>query len=389
VYRRGLLAAGGGLAAAELLGAQGAEAFTLKREEKQVVDIFEKATLGVVHVVTERVVMQRRGEELIPSTTANTGTGWLFDNQGHIATNLHVLGGGDSVSKVTVAFADGSMSQASVVGVDAGTDVAVLKVDEIPKLAAAACRPIARASSGDVRVGQDVYAIGFPFGTDRQTFTRGIVSGLGRTVPSSIDGRPIAGMIQTDAGLNPGNSGGPLLNSDGEVVGMNTQILSSTGASVGIGMAVPSDTVSARVASILKYGRVRRPTLGVLFGPDTVTKSITSGQGGGIVMGFQRNSPAEAAGMQTSDIILAVNQQRVKGVNDVYAMQDSHEPGETVTVTALRPSIAAPEQGVKLQPVVFSVTLAEAETSPKAEDVPPDQLKAAAALSKVAQAALS
>jgi len=161
------------------------------------------------------------------------------------------------------------------------------------------------------------------------------------------------------------------------VIGMTAQILSSTGASVGIGMALPSDTVSARVASILKYGHVRRPTLGVLFGPDTMSKAITSGLGrgclsghddclaGGIVAGFQKDSPAEAAGMQTSDIILAVNQQRVKGVSDVYAMQDSHEPGETVTVAAMRPLIA--DSGdVKLQPIVFSVTLAEAGRSPRA-----------------------
>jgi S1-C subfamily serine protease len=195
-------------------------------------------------------------------------------------------------------------------------------------------------------------------------------------------------VIQTDAALNPGNSGGPLLNSDGELIGMNTEILSSTGASVGIGMAVPIDTVSARVGSILKYGRVRRPTLGVLFGPDAMTKAITSGQGGGIVAGFQRDSPAEAAGMQTSDIILAVNQQRVKGVNDVYAMQDSHEPGETVTVTALRPLMGAPEQGVKLQPVVFSVTLTEAEAGSRAADVPRDVQLKGAAFSRVAQSAL-
>merc|ERR1719161_192511 len=140
---------------------------------------------------------------------------------------------------------------------------------------------------------------------------------------------------------------------------MNSQILSSTGASVGIGMALPSDTVSARVTSILKYGRVRRPTLGLLFGPDAVTKTITQGKGGGLVAGFQRNSPAEAAGMKTSDIIMSVDKKPVRGVNDMYTLQDAHEPGETVTVDAVRPSVGEKNR-VKLQPISLKVTLVEA-----------------------------
>lgn len=344
-----------------LAGSSEVEAFTLKREERQVVDIFEKATLGVVHVKSTNVATTRRGDALDVTTSNRVGTGWIFDDNGHVTTNLHVIG--DSPSQVSVVFADGSEVIASVVGVDAGSDVAVLKVQNLPPLASAACRPLVRGKSGELRVGQDVYAIGFPYNTDQQSFTRGIVSGLGRSVPSSIDGRPINGVIQTDAGLNPGNSGGPLLNSDGEVIGMNMQILSSTGASVGIGMALPTDTLTARVASILKYGHVRRPTLGVLVGPDAFAKSITSGQSGSIIAGFQDNSPAQAAGLQTSDIIMAVNQQRVTSVSDLYAVQDAHEPGETVVVTALRPGLSQ-DKKMQLQPVLFEVTLREEETVP-------------------------
>jgi len=138
---------------------------------------------------------------------------------------------------------------------------------------------------------------------------------------------------------------------------------------VGIGMALPSDTVSARVASILKYGRVRRPTLGLLFGPDAVTRTITQGKGGGLVAGFQRNSPAQAAGMQTSDIIMSVDQKPVRGVNDMYAVQDAHEPGETVTVQAVRP-IVGDKKKLKLQPVSFTVTLVEADPGPSASNAP-------------------
>mmetsp|Transcript_52343 Transcript_52343/g.145027 ORF Transcript_52343/g.145027 Transcript_52343/m.145027 type:complete len:409 (-) Transcript_52343:96-1322(-) len=357
--RRSLLG-GCGLAAAEALSGVGeAHAFALKKEEKQVVDIFEKATLGVVHVKSTDVATARKGDQLEFLQQNKGGTGWIFDDKGHVATNLHVIG--DVPSAVCVVFADGSEAAATVIGVDAGSDVAVLQVKNMPTLAAAACKPLVCGKSGELHVGQDVYAIGFPFNTDKQTFTRGIISGLDRTVPSAMDGRPIRGVIQTDAGINPGNSGGPLLNSDGEVIGMNTQILTSTGASVGIGLAVPSDTIGASVGAILKYGRVRRSTLGVLLGPDQFAKAIAAGAGGSIVAGFQSGSPAQAAGMQTSDIIVAVGQTRVKSVNDLYAVQDACEPGQTVAVSVLRPSLGQDEK-VALQRLQFEVTLKEAQT---------------------------
>merc|ERR1712087_221976 len=127
--------------------------------------------------------------------------------------------------------------------------------------------------------------------------------------------------------------------------------------------------MSTRIASILKYGRVRRPTLGLLFGPDAVTKTITSGKGGGIVAGFQRNSPAQVAGVKTADIIQSIDQQPMKSLNDVYAVEDAHEPGDTITVSALRPE--SKEGIVTLLPVSFSVTLTEFESSAGVPNEPP------------------
>jgi len=244
-------------------------------------------------------------------------------------------------------------------------------------------KPLQRGDSGLVQVGQDIYAIGHPFNMAEQSLTKGIVSGVGRTIPSAANGRPIQGMIQTDAALNPGNSGGPILNSDGQVVGMTSEILSPTGASVGIGYAVPSDTISARVASILKYGYVARPTLGVLFGADSAARHIT-GHNGAIIAAFQPNSVAKAGGFKVGDIICSVGDTPIRNTNDIYAMVDVHRSGEQVEVGVLRPVVSGPDK-ISLRTLSLKVVLAEAApemlVQPSTDGEVPPALRAAYAAS--------
>jgi len=268
----------------------------------------------------------------IMAVPKGSGSGWVYDNQGHIVTNYHVIQGANAL---TVKFIEGTEVSAKVVGADPNTDVAVLQVD-FPKSRRAKLRPLERGESAPLSVGQEVYAIGNPFGLDH-TLTKGIVSGVGRTI-MSVGGRPIQGAIQTDASINPGNSGGPLLNSQGQVIGMNTVIISPTGASAGVGFAIPSDTVSARVASILKYGYVKRPSLGLYLGQDGIAK-LLSGSDGGYIAGLQQVSAAQKAGILSGDIITQIDSRRVKRINDIYAALDEYEPGQTVTVKVLRPDV--------------------------------------------------
>jgi len=338
-----------GSTAAALAGPDG---FVLKSEEQQNVDLFQRNSQGVVYIANEALKLEQMGDQvqlgLMPKAT---GTGWVYDMEGHIVTNYHVI---KEASALRIRFVSGNEIDATIIGADPGSDIAVLQVKVPPKRAAKILKPLTRGCSGTVKVGQEVFAIGNPFGLD-QTLTKGIISGIGRTLGSVADGRPLQGMIQTDAAINPGNSGGPLLNTDGNVIGMNTEIYSPVGASVGVGFAIPSDTISARVQSILKYGYVKRPSLGLLLGQDGVAKQI-SGQDGGIVAGLQRGGAAGKAGVQATDIIIQIDDKRVKGINDVYAALDAHEPGETVTVDILRPEGEAAED-LRFKKISFSIML--------------------------------
>eukprot|EP00913_Durusdinium_trenchii_P006702 g6299.t1 len=299
----------------------------------------------------------------------------VFDNEGHIITNYHVI---EKASFVTVKFIEGTEVVAKVIGADEYSDVAVLQVD-LPAQRKAMLRPLQR-----------VYAIGNPFGLDH-TLTKGIVSGVGRTI-QSVGGRPIQGAIQTDASINPGNSGGPLLNSRGQVIGMNTAIFSPSGASAGIGFAIPSDTVSARVNSILKFGYVKRAGLGLYLGQDglaqrlsgwDLTKVAGRRRPGGVVAGLQKNSAAGEAGVKPGDILEVIDGRRIKTVNDIYAALDEHQPGDVVKayffsacpapllalkasqVKLLRPDkpdeLGLPESDVTFREVPLEITLKEVQ----------------------------
>jgi len=328
-----------------------ADDFKLKPEEKEQVDIFERNSPGVVYITNKAFNLVQLGQQLaVDLQPKGTGTGWVFDTDGHIVTNYHVI---KDANALQVRFIDGFEVQASVVGADPMSDVAVLQVSRPAKK----LQPLRRGYSGDLKIGQDVFAIGSPFGLD-QTLTKGIISGLGRTVPSQADGRPIQGAIQTDASINPGNSGGPLLNTDGNLIGMNTEIVSPSGASAGVGFAIPSDTIAARVASILKYGYVRRPSLGLYLSQDGVAKLIGL-DGGSVIVGLQKVSAAGNAGIEIGDVITKIGNKRVKSTNDIYAVLDEYQPGETVTVEVNRKESKNMEDP-KFKALKFEVKLFEA-----------------------------
>jgi putative serine protease PepD len=258
---------------------------------------------------------------------AGTGSGFVYDADGHVVTNEHVVDGATSVS---VTFQDGTEATARVVGTDKSTDVAVLEVEGEHDLA-----PLPLGSSGTLQIGMPVIAIGSPFGLDG-TLTTGVVSGLDREIRAP-DGFGISGVIQTDAALNHGNSGGPLLDSAGRVIGINSQIQSESGGNVGVGYAVPIDTVKTIVGQLLENGSVEHAYLGV---------SLGDADGGGAVVDVVAGAPADRGGLEDGDVVVEVDGE---AVDDGAALRDAvaaHQPGdelelkverggdtETVTVT--------------------------------------------------------
>src|SRR5687767_1785677 len=225
----------------------------LMAEEQAVIGLFEAAKGSVVFISTQERVIDYWTRNVM-TVPRGTGSRFIWDEQGHVITNLHVVQGG---SQAIVKLADGRDFEAEFVGASAVHDIAVLRI-KTPKNAPA---PIPVGSSHDVQVGQKVFAIGNPFGLD-WTLTTGIVSALDRSLTGE-DGRVIQHLIQTDAAINPGNSGGPLLDSAGRLIGMNTAIYSPSGASAGVGFAVPVDTVNRVVPQIIATGNYAPPSLGV------------------------------------------------------------------------------------------------------------------------------
>jgi S1-C subfamily serine protease len=266
----------------------------------------------------------------------DAGSGFIWDSDGYIVTNYHVVQNSETVQ---VTLGDQSLWKARRVGVDADKDIAVLKIDAPPQL----LRPIPIGTSGDLRVGQRVFAIGNPFGYD-QTLTAGIISGLGREITSASN-RPIRDVIQTDAPMNPGNSGGPLLDSAGRVIGMNTAILSPTGAYAGIGFAVPIDCINRTVPEIIRGERAPKPYLAVATAPDHLVRRL--GLDGVLILSVTPKTAAEKAGLRGTqrneegrvvlgDLILAVDGQPVGTTDDLLAAIEKHKVGDTVRLTILR-----------------------------------------------------
>src|SRR3954452_18656630 len=248
------------------------------------------------------------------------GSGFVIDSDGHVATNQHVV---DGATSITVTFADGKTASAKVVGTDPSTDVAVIKVDA-PE---SELHPLTFADSNSVEVGDGAVAIGSPFGLE-DTVTTGIVSALNRTIQAP-NNFTISGAIQTDAAINHGNSGGPLLNSSGQVIGINSQIESDSGGSDGVGFAIPSSTVQRVAQELISGGKVAHAYLGVQLA------DAASG-GGATVAQTVGGGPGADAGLRTGDVAPAIDGKTVDSSDALGAAVDSHKPGDQVTVTVKR-----------------------------------------------------
>jgi S1-C subfamily serine protease len=308
----------------------------LSADEQANIDLFRRSSPSVVHITT--LATQRDLFSInVMQVPRGTGTGFVWDDSGHIVTNFHVIQGG-TAAKVTLA--DQSTFDAKLVGAFPDRDLAVLKIDA-PK---GKLPPIAIGSSRELIVGQRVYAIGNPFGLD-QTLTTGIVSALNREI-ESFNGRTIRGVVQTDAAINPGNSGGPLLDSAGRLIGVNTQIASPSGASAGIGFAIPVDEVNRIVPRLIRDGRFVRPAIGVTAGAPNLTRALGLPRGVAIVQ-VASGTPAARAGLQPfrrddrgevvpGDVITAINDEPVADLDGMLAQLERRQPGETVTLTVWR-----------------------------------------------------
>jgi S1-C subfamily serine protease len=289
------------------------------------------------------------------------GSGFILDRAGHVLTNYHVIAGANR--GIQVMLSNKKTYSAKVVGSDRVHDLALLQINA-PDL-----QPVTLANSSELAVGQEVYAIGNPFGLSG-TMTRGIISSI-RSIKTS-DGAPIEDAIQTDAAINPGNSGGPLLNSHGEVIGINTMI-ASNGAeqSSGIGFAIPINTAKAVLGDLTRYGRVKRPSLGIVsfpIGPDLAQQMGLDADYGMLIQNVIRGGAAERAGLRGGnekayvgnqpimlggDLIIAIDGEQVATPQDIGAIMDKHQAGDTVGVTVLRGH----------RQLTINVTLGEAQAS--------------------------
>ena len=343
--------AGGGAATFAALGSDGSST-TVRRvtvessepaasttESLSVSEVYEKAYKSVVEITTTLNQSSPTGEQ----QASGQGSGFVFDAEGHIVTNHHVVDGAQSVS---VRFWDGSTYDATVVGTDPSTDLAVIKVDA----PADVLIPLSVGDSNSLSVGESVVAIGSPFGLEG-TLTSGIVSALNREM-TSPNNFTISNSIQTDAAINHGNSGGPLLNAAGEVIGVNTQIKSDSGGSDGIGFAIPSSTVASIVPQIISSGSVEHAYLGV--GVASLSESVANELGvpaGAMVTEVRQGTPAAEAGLRAAsgsamvdgqsyptggDVITAVDGTAITDGASLQTAIDAKRPGDSVSITYTR-----------------------------------------------------
>ena len=311
----------------------------LTKKDLTLVELFEKSEEGVVKIKVERTNSQ--------GDTGGVGSGFVYDNLGHIITNTHVV---DGVNKAIVTFLDGSQYNAEIIGKDKFTDIAVIKVNEKPRL----LHPLQMGDSSQLHVGEQVAAIGNPFGLSG-SMTSGIVSQIGRLLPSQGTGFSIPDVIQTDAAINPGNSGGPLLNMQGQVIGINTAIQSISGEFSGIGFAVPSNTVTKIVPSLIEDGEYHHPWIGISgrdIDPDLARALNLNEAKGFLVITVVDGSPAHKAGLKGvsgtqvidgqeypvgGDIIISVDDKEVRKISDILIhLQREKSVGDVMSLGILR-----------------------------------------------------
>jgi 2-alkenal reductase len=301
----------------------------LAADEQAVVKLFEQASPSVAYITTETLQRNLFG----PEVGQGAGSGFVWDNNGHVVTNYHVV---ENARRVFVQLDAGKPIEAEPVGGAPEYDLAVVRLIKPP----ANLRPIPLGSSKDLRIGQTVYAIGNPFGLQR-TLTRGLVSALDRELPTT-DYREVLGVIQTDAAINPGNSGGPLLDSAGRLIGVNSAIRSASGSSSGIGFAIPADLVNRVVPALISKGRAPLPGIGVTpVRPDLVARA---GIRGVVLAEVSRGSPADKAGLKAlnrrtgelGDVIVAVNGRDTESVSQFVTELDRAGVEGTVELTVQR-----------------------------------------------------
>jgi len=306
----------------------------LAADEQTTIDVFKKAAPSVVYITS--IAVRRNLFSLnayeIPQ---GTGSGFVWDEQGRIVTNYHVI---SDANRLEVTLADHSTWKAVLVGAAPDHDIAVLQVSA----PASRLKPLALGDSLSLQVGQKVFAIGNPFGLD-QTLTTGVVSALGREI-KSVTGRTLQDVIQTDAAINPGNSGGPLLDSAGLLIGINTAIYSPSGGSSGIGFAMPVHELNRVVPQLIRHGRVIRPGLGITLAPANIGRRFDLP--GVLILNVQPGSTAQKAGLRSTkqlqdglvlgDSILAVNGTKVHDYNSLRDALEQYAVGDSVQLTVLR-----------------------------------------------------
>jgi len=321
----------------------GDEISSSSKSNLTLVELFEKSEEGVVKIKVVRIGLQGT----VQGDIGGVGSGFVYDNLGHIITNAHVVDGAD---KATVTFLDGSQYNAEIIGKDKFTDIAVIKVSEKPRL----LHPLEIGDSSLLQVGEQVAAIGNPFGLSG-SMTSGIVSQIGRLIAAQDSGFSIPDVIQTDAAINPGNSGGPLLNMRGQVIGINTAIQSISGEFVGIGFAVPSNTVSKIVPTLIEEGKYPHPWIGISgkdIDPDLARVLDLKQAKGFLVITVVDGSPADKAGLKgmsqtqiingeeypaDGDIIIWVDDKEVRKISDILIhLQREKSVGDEMVLGILR-----------------------------------------------------
>lgn len=304
-------------------------------DEQNTIQVFQYASPSVVYVTNQAMVRDRYSYD-VRAVPQGTGTGVIWSDDGTIITNYHVI---DGANQITITLQDQSSWPAKVVGIAPSKDLAVLKIQAPAK----ALTALPLGDSNKLNVGHKVLAIGNPFGLDT-TLTVGVVSALEREIQSSNQ-RTIRNVIQTDAAINPGNSGGPLINSKGELIGINTAIYSPSGASVGIGFAIPINTVKHIVPSLIANGRLQRPSLGIEIGPSHWAQR--HGIKGVPILKVGRATPAEKSGLRgvrrsprgsvvLGDVIIGLGADVVENYDDLLSALEKYKPGERVMVDVVR-----------------------------------------------------
>jgi S1-C subfamily serine protease len=325
-----------------LVATQGGANFDdgLLPEERVNIAVYENCNRSVVHIATRSVAVESFQQI---SLREGSGSGSVLDTNGIVLTNHHVI---DGAKDVSVSLFNGLQYTAFIVGQDPDTDIALLKISAPPDQLI----PLEWGDSQSLRVGQRIYAIGNPFGLER-TMSTGMISSLNRQI-SSGQQRTMRSLIQIDAALNQGNSGGPLLNTRGQLIGMNTAIMSSNGDSAGVGFAIPASTLRRIVPQLLENGRVIRPTIGIT--------RVYENERGLLIVRVAQGGPADRAGLQgfslitktfrqglyryeqssidtsSADLITAVDGNPVKSADDLLALIETKSPGDVVVLTVVR-----------------------------------------------------